>query len=156
MKAMNAILICVVTILTLTAASCPTKPDPYAIARDSIAIGHLAADFAETGFNLWCPHTADNCAAARPKFEQIRLDFLNALSVATAAIDLAQSQSTGFNLAALLGPAEALYQNLLKFLADLGVTIPGSVPTTLPTIKQAPPVNTLLVNKLPKTILPPK
>ena len=145
-------------LLCTTAAHCPPTPTPvpnniYADARFVIQGAQIALTAAEAAFNLWCGAVDQaKCTATRLEFDKVKYAVADGLQLVKIAIDVAEEQRAGFNLATLLAQAETAWEELLKFLADLGVPPPSTQPKKLGKTMSFHD----RVLKLPKTLLPIK
>jgi hypothetical protein len=88
------------------------------------------------------------CADAQSKFAHMKLDVLDGLQAALAAIDVAESQGSGFDLLQLMAKAEEAWGKIYKFLNDLGLPLASSLPEAKDS-QNLPPMM-----KLPNTLLP--
>lgn len=151
----RTVLLSLLLILTCTAATCPPpKPGESGIyAKAYLVIDGLeggALGLASATFNVWCAFAdVELCAAKRPLWEKIRLDVLDGLETARAAVQAAESLGQSFDLFKLMFQAENAWQKLRKFLDDLGVPVSSSLPT-----KDRAPASAKLTDRLPKTLLP--
>lgn len=121
---------------TLVLLACPKPPvpgpkSPYDVARGYINDALRAVPLADIVFDVWAA-SVDPAKAAetRADYARVKKAVIDALYVALAAVDIAESQNAGLDLDKLFAQAEAAWQQLRKFLEDIGV--PATLPASLP------------------------
>jgi hypothetical protein len=124
----------VVLLLVGACMGCPPTPDPngppspYVIARATIQAGQISVAVADGVFDAYIVGKPD-AQAKREAYMKYRAAVLDALSLALDAVNIAETQRKGFDLAALLAPAESTWKDLRAFLNSLGNL--RSVPRTI-------------------------
>jgi hypothetical protein len=143
------LLVCLVPLI----AGCPHNGpgpviSPYTTARAAIQTAQIALSMADGVFEIWAGTQTDLLAveAARAKYLKVRTAVADGLKVAMDAVALAEAVGVDLDLGKVLAAAEAAWQDLRKFLSDLGTT-PASKPMLKGTFKMP-------VEKLPPSLLP--
>lgn len=138
----------------LLIAGCPHNGpgpviNPYSTARGVIQLAQIALTMADGVFEEWAGAQTDliMVEATRAKYTKVRTAVADGLKVAMDAVAVAEAAGTEIDLSKILAAAETAWQDLRKFLSDLGT--PASKPALKGTLK-------LPVEKLPTTLLPVK